>query len=92
MVRVVGSAFCVSRFASLSRREVASEFALETAIRTWPIGDGDRFKGVLDVPRGEVTGLLTPFRHSSIHVYIYTYRLTFILIREWRTPRLRISL
>ena len=29
--------------------EIAAEFGLETAVRTWPIGDGDRFRGVLDV-------------------------------------------
>ena len=34
--------------------EIADEFGLETAVRTWPIGDGDRFAGVLDVANDEV--------------------------------------
>ncbi|KAH8079151.1 hypothetical protein JL720_9411 [Aureococcus anophagefferens] len=34
--------------------EIAAEFGLETAVRTWPIGDGERFRGVLDVESDQV--------------------------------------
>ena len=34
--------------------EIAREFALETSVRTWPLGDGDRFRGVFDVSTGDV--------------------------------------
>ena len=34
--------------------EIASEFGLETAVRTFPIGDGERFKGVYAVETDEV--------------------------------------
>ena len=34
--------------------EIAEEFGLETAVRTFPVGDGERFRGVYDVARDEV--------------------------------------
>lgn len=34
--------------------EIAQEFGLETCVRTFPIGDGERFRGVYDTARDEV--------------------------------------
>ena len=34
--------------------EISAEFNLETAVRTFPIGDGERFRGVYDAAKDEV--------------------------------------
>jgi len=34
--------------------EIAEEFGLETAVRTWPLGDGERFVGVYDVANDDL--------------------------------------